>query len=62
MVQRAMNALSDGPSVETKEKIKASVTKGELIDDSIMVQLIRELEESSHPKPKPSMVSQFSED
>lgn len=62
IIQRAMSALSDGPSLETREKIKASVANGELIDDAIMIQLIKELEEASHPKPKPSLVSQASDD
>lgn len=62
IIQRAMSALSDGPSLETREKIRASVVNGELVDDTIMIQLIKELEEGSHPKPKPSLVSQASED
>lgn len=62
IIQKAISALSDGPSLETREKIKASVANGDLVDDSIMIQLIKELEEGSHPKAKPSLASLASED
>jgi len=45
ILQKAVSALSDGPSLETRKKIKASVAKHELVDDSIMNQLFKELEE-----------------
>jgi len=45
ILQKAVSALSDGPSLETREKIKASVTKGELVEDSIVNQLFKELED-----------------
>ena len=45
ILQKAVSALSDGPSLEIRERIKASVTKRELVDDSIMNQLFKELEE-----------------
>ena len=57
IIQKAMTALSDGPSLETREKIKDSIDKGELVDDKIMIQLVKELEEGSHPKAKVSLTS-----
>lgn len=33
ILQRAMSALSDGPSLETRAQIKTGVTNGELVDD-----------------------------
>jgi len=45
ILQKAVSALSDGPSLEIREKIKASVAKRELVDDSIINQLFKELEE-----------------
>jgi len=45
ILQKAVSALSDGPSLEIREMIKASVAKRELVDDSIMNQLFKELEE-----------------
>lgn len=49
IIQKAMTALSDGPSLEVKDKIKSCVDSGSLIDDEIMNQLFLEAEEASHP-------------
>ena len=52
-----MTALSDGPSLEVKEKIQSCIDSGQLIDDEIINQLFLEAEEDSHPTAKPSIVS-----
>ena len=52
-----MSALSDGPSLEVREKIEGCVNSGKLIDDEIMSQLFKDVEEASHPTVKPSIVS-----
>lgn len=62
IIQEACAALSDGPSLEAREDIKESVAKGELVEDSIMIQLVKDLEASSHPKTKPSLASVVSFD
>lgn len=52
-----MSALSDGPSLEVREKIKESINSGQLIEDEIMLQLFKDVEEKSHPTSKASIVS-----
>lgn len=36
-----MAALSDGPSLEDREKITSSIDSGRLIDDEIMINLYK---------------------
>lgn len=36
VIQKAMSALSDGPSLEVREKIESAIASGSLIEDEIM--------------------------
>lgn len=41
ILEEAMAALSDGPSLEDREKITSSIDSGRLIDDEIMINLYK---------------------
>jgi len=36
VIQKAMSSLSDGPSLEVREKIESALASGTLIEDEIM--------------------------